>query len=282
MGFEPRRIEKIENLAGTVSVAIPLFDVEWESAQPLRTAQAAVIGSDFGVDLQATDDPGVMDFASERVRCLLYESAGPSTVDTSLDALMSKLWSIGRFKMFTIDSAGDRRYAFGRLRSMPTITWKAGDILSKGLALDLIRLSPWFSTTAISASATKTASPATLDVTNAGNIVAHRVQIRIQSSSAAGFSNIKVVNGANGHVFESTRDAASTNDELRLDTTVPEVTYSTDDGVNRDDDYGDYVEPPAGQKLLSFDMEPGVNTLTITCAGTPNYVITVTGDSAFA
>lgn len=281
MGFEPRHIEKFENSAGTVSQAMPLFEYEWESSQPLKAPQAAVIGGHYGVDLLGTV-PGVMDFASERLRCLLYEGAGPSTVDSSLDALMSKLWSIGQGKLFTIDSAGDRRWAFARLRSMPTITWRAGDILSKGLALDFVRLSPWFSTTAISATAAKSASPATLDVTNGGNIAARRVQIRIQSSSAAGFSNIKVVNGANGHEFESTRDAASTNDELRLDTTVPELTYSTDDGVNRADDYGTYVEPPAAQKLLCFDLEPGVNTLTITCSGTPNYTITVTGDAPFA
>lgn len=281
MAFLPRFLEKFTNVAGTSTVTFPVFEVEWESAQALRTSQAAVIGGDFGVDLLGSS-PGRMDFAAERLRCLLYESGGPSDVDTELDDLQSKLWSIGKGKLWVVDSSNARRWAFARLRSMPTITWRAGDVLSKGLALDFVRLSPWFDETGISASATKTTSPTTLDVTNSGNIAAKRVQIRIQSQSAAGFSNIKVVNGANGHEFESTRDATSTDDELRLDTTVPEVTYSTDDGVNRDDDYSNYVSPPVTQKLLSFDLEPGLNTLTITCAGTPSYVITVTADAPYA
>lgn len=281
MAFLPRYLEKFTDASGSTEVTFPGFDVEWESSQPLRSSQAPLIGSDYGADLLGTATAR-LDFASERFRCRVYEPGGPSDVDDTLDELLAKIWSIGRGKLWTVDSTNARRWAFARPVSLPTVAWRADDVLSKSLSLDFVRFTPWFDEAPISASATKTASPATLEVTNHGTIAATRVQIRIQSQSAAGFSNIKVVNGANGHVFESTRDATSTNDELRLDTTVPEVTYSTDDGVNRDDDYAAYVEPPLAQKLLSFDLEPGVNELTITCSGTPNYLITVTGDAPFA
>lgn len=281
MGYEPRRLEKFENAAGTVSQAIPLFEYEWESSQGLKAPQAAAIGAHYGVDLLGTS-PGVMDFGAERLRCLLYEPGGPSDVDDELDDLMSKLWSIGQGKLYTIDSAGDRRWAYARLRSMPTITWRAGDILSKGLALDFVRLSSWFSETQITDTETVTADGETWVVANPGNISATRGTIRIRSNSAAGFTNPKITNETTGDEFETARDASSANDEVKLDTTVPSVEYTSDNGVNYSDDYSNYQEPPVTQRLLSFSLAPGNNTLRLNSGGTVNCDVEVAFDAPFA
>ena len=274
-----RYLSKFTSADGsTISYTFPTKAYEYESSQVVKSPRSAAVGSDYAVRLLGTAKV-VRDVAAERVRAVKVDT--DANVNSEADNARSKLYLGAYGKLWTTDGT-DLRWAWAEVAEMPQITVSYGQPGMQPMAFGFTRFSDWFDDTAISATATKSASPATLDVTNPGNIAAKRVQIRIQSSSSAGFSNIKVVNGANDHEFESTRDAASANDELRLDTTVPETTYSTDDGVNRTDDYSTYVEPPTGQKLLSFELEPGVNTLTITCSGTPSYVITVTGDAPFA
>jgi len=256
----------------------PLARFEYESSQGVKSPRASSIGNDYAVRLLGTAKV-VRDVGMERIRCV--DNDTEANLNTEADNARSKLYLGAYGKLWTTDGT-DLRWAWAELAEMPQIEVTYQRRFVRSMVFGFVRFSDWFDDTAISATAAKSASPATLDVTNPGNIAAKRVQIRIQSSSSAGFSNIKIVNGANDHEFESTRDAASTNDELRLDTTVPEITYSTDDGVNRTDDYSTYVTPPASQKLLAFDLEPGVNTLTITCSGTPDYTITVTGDAPYA
>lgn len=256
----------------------PTARYELEQTQAVTSPIGKVLGG--GTVRLLGNQPVALEEAQVRIRCVFVGSE--SEQDDEIDGARANLYLGALGKLWSTDIGGNERWALAEITEMPQLTVAYGSPNILPMVFGFRLFTPWFDEAPISASATKTASPATLEVTNHGTIAATRVQIRIQSQSAAGFSNIKVVNGANGHVFESTRDATSADDELRLDTTVPEVTYSTDDGVNRGDDYAAYVEPPLAQKLLSFDLEPGVNELTITCSGTPNYLITVTGDAPFA
>lgn len=279
MGFEPRRLEKFESADASISQTFPLFEFEWESQQDLRSPLAHLVGAHYGFDHRGTS-PGLLDFGAERLRCMVYESAGPATVDTSLDALMSKLWSIGQGKLFTIDSAGDRRWAYARLRSMPSISWRAGDILSKGLALDFVRLSPWYGTTAFTHTETVTASPDSFTLAVPGNIDTGLVVVRFRANAIGGFSagvkleNLTAVHGIN-YVFESSRASASADSEIRLRTAnvgvtgTPDVGYSNDDGASYADDFGNLVLSTDHQ-VLAFRFAAGNNSMRATVGGTPN------------
>lgn len=292
MGYEPRRIEKFENLSGSVSVALPLFELEWESAQALRAPQAQPLGTSYSYDLLA-GNPALFGAGAERVRCLLYESAGPSTVDSSLDTLMAGVWKIGVGKLFTIDSGGTRRWAYARVQSMPALTWRAGDILSKGVALDLLRLSPWLGTTAITSTRTVTTATDTYTVSNSGNLPATIIEVRFRSNSAAGFTNPKIENltsvqtpfGSVLYTFESARDAVSSNGEVRLYTgspvEAPSVKYSNDNGSTYADDFAQ-ITLPTVHRVLAFALAPGNNSLKATIGGTPNVDVELTAWAAYA
>lgn len=292
MGYEPRRVEKWVNLAGTVTVNVPSYEVEWESAQGLRAPRAVVSGASYAYDLLGTN-PALFDAGSERVRCLLYEPGGPTDVDDSLDDLMSGLWGMGLCKIYVVDSAGARRWAYGRVQSMPTITWKAGDILSKGVSIDFVRLSPWLGETAITHTETVTASPDTFTVNNPGNLPATIVEVRFRSNSAAGFTNPKIENltavstpfGSVLYTFETARDAASINDEVRLFTGSPEeaaaVEYSTNNGSSYADDFAQ-ITIPTVHRVLAFALAQGDNSLKATIGGTANVDIEITAWAAYA
>ncbi|MGE0688459.1 MAG: hypothetical protein AB7P33_17075 [Dehalococcoidia bacterium] len=292
MAFLPRHIEKFENIAGTLSVNVPIFEVEWESGQPLRAPRSQLLGASYGFDMLGTN-PALFDFGAERVRCLLYEGAGPSTVDTSLDDLMSDLWSMGLCKIYTIDSAGARRWAYGRMQSMPTISWRGGDVLSKGLALDFLRLSPWLGTTAITHTETVTSSPDTFTVNNPGNLPATIVEIRLRANANPGFTNPKIENltavntpfGSVLYTFETARDGASSNDEVRLFTGSPaeaaSVKRSTDNGSSYADDFAQLVIGTA-HRVLAFALAPGDNSIKATIGGTANVDVQITAYAAYA
>lgn len=292
MSYQPRMLEKFENIAGSVTVDFPSAEFEQESESPLRVPVASLLGAHHGLDLLG-GNPGLFDFGSERLRAVVHETAGPATVDTKVDELTSEVWGIGLGKIFTIDSAGARRWAYARVRSIPRLTWRAGDIFQKGVALDFVRLSPWLGTTQITDTHTITASPTTYTVSNPGNLPATFVVIRLRANTAGGFTNPKVENtttvqtpfGSVLYTFETARDSASSNSEVRLSTGTPvddaAAEYSNDNGGSYADDFAQIVIPTA-HRVLGFALAPGNNSIRVTVGGTPNVDVEIAAWAAYA
>lgn len=274
MSFQPRIPEKFENAGGTVSQAFPLGEFEWESVQPLRSAVASLVGAHYGFDFRG-DLPGIKDFASERIRCTVLSSApgDPGNVDTDVDAIKSKFWSIGRGKLYTIDHDNARRWAWARLNAMPSLTWRAGMIFQAPITLEFLRLSDWFSTTETAVTETVTADAEEWTVTNPGNIPAEFMTIRLRANATSGISNPKITNVTTGYVLESTFDSSSANDELRIDTENGLVESSDDDGASYDDAFSTYVIPDT-QHILAMKLNPGANIIRYEGDGTPNLDVT--------
>lgn len=283
--FTPRILRKFESLDSSKLYIFPLVDYEWESNQELRIPSVPLIGTDYGFDLLG-DNPGLRGFSEERVRFAVHSKCDPADIDSEIDSLRSNMLRAGRGKGWTIDSDGNLRWALMRLTEMPSFSIVSinSQAAQKMLAVVAIfrRQSDWFAEDQISGSGTITTSPDSIVVNNPGNLTAKRVIIRIKSNSSAGFTNPKVVNTANGHEFESETDAASVDDELKLDTSVPSVEVSFDDGVSYVDDFPNYVLPPSTQRILSFNLEPGDNTLVFTSGGTPNFDVEVLADAPYA
>ena len=255
MGYEPRRFEKFESADAAVSQLFPLGEWEQESAQPLRTPLATITGAHFGYDLLGTA-PGLMDFASETLRCIIHEST-PTLVDTAYDDLMSKLWRIGQGKLFSIDNAAVRRWAYARLRSMPTITWKAGDAFIKGASMDFVRLSPWYGTTQFSQTTAITITPQVVSVTNTGNFPIYNAVLILRGT----FVDPTITNTTNGYTFGTTRDGAGATNYLKIDAGRHTVQWSTNSGGTYADDYALYTRPLSQVALMK--LEPGANSLSI-------------------
>ncbi len=144
MSYQPRILEKFTSIDGSVSYTFPLANYEWDSSQPLRAGTDSVIGAHYGFDYLG-NAPGLKDFATETLRVLDLQ-ATPTAVDTDVDSMLSGMWSCGRGKLYTKDSSSVERWAYARLVSMPSLSWKAGDIFSKTVAWNFRRQSDWFAT----------------------------------------------------------------------------------------------------------------------------------------
>lgn len=252
----------------------PLGRYEYESSQNVVSPRSKRIGGDYAVRLLGSAKV-VRDVANERIRCVAVGTE--ADLNDEVDEARSKLYLGAYGKLWTTDGT-DLRWAWAELAEMPSIEVSYQRRFIQPMVFSFIRLSDWFDATPISASATKTASPATLEVTNHGNIAAKRVVITVMGT----FDDIKIVNDANGHELHVNFTGASSDDGIKLDTSVPAI-YTTDDGgVNWTPNYGIYNSPPLTQKLLSFELEPGAQELTLTSGGSPNYSIEVTAEAPFA
>lgn len=273
-----RYLEKFTSADGVISYTFPLKRYEYVPTQTLRSPRLQLSAQDYAVRLRGSA-PSLLEVAQERVRCVFTGTA--SEQDDEADEARSKLY-LGAFgKLYTLGDDSTRRWAEAELAEMPEITVRAGENLLQPMVFGFNRFSQWFAETQIEASETITSSGQTFVVNNPGLLPAKRVNIRIRSNSAAGFTNPKVSNLTNGHEFETGRDAASADDEVKLDTSVPSLGYSTDNGSTYADDIGQYVAPPNYQKALSFWLEPGDNTLEVESGGTVNCDVEITAEAAF-
>lgn len=266
MGYQPRILEKFTDMDGVSSYTFNTADFEQEMSGAFSIARQGVIGGNYGY-LHRTAAP-VREPASVRLRFSVVSSS-PSDVDTEVDNLAGVLYRVGLGKLFTVDSAGARRWCKAILAADPQVSWRAGDIFRKGIGLDFLRFSDWFAEAATEDTAVITSTNTTFEINNPGTLPSRFVVIRLRANTAGGFTNPKLVNETNGYEFETSRDSASSNDEVKLDTEEPSVGYSTNDGVSYTDDFANLVLPD-GHPPLAFPIEPGINTIRITNGGTPD------------
>ena len=261
-------------------VTFGLNQYEWQSQQRLRVASTPSVGADFAYDpLRSAVAP--MDVASEHVR-FLQLSATAAAADTAIDLLKSRLFTIGRGKLWTIDAAGVRRWAWARLVAMPDIRINVPSIRQAPVALEFRRYSPWYSQTITWAQMDISASPTSFGVANNGNIPIKLMTIWIRASGAAGLTHPRLVNTTNGYEFSSIRDGTSANSVLRVDTELQSVKYANNDNVNSPpddvgvtyaDDFANFTIGPVGTptQVGFMRLEVGSNSMTYSQAsGTPS------------
>lgn len=268
MSFLQRYAEKFTSLDGTVSYTFPLRAYEYEPEQALKPSLAGVVGADYAHDFLGANR-WVKDVGSESIRFEVVGSATPAALDTEIDSLVSKLVSIGLGKLYTIDSAGSRRWCYAKLDARPGVQVRIGEWMRQPVSLHFVRLSDWFDTTATTGTVSVTTSPKTFTINNPGNARVRAITFRLRSNNATGFTNPSLSNGTTGQSIASTRDAASANSELKIVTDTFQVLWSTDDGANYANDY-DLVTLGATQAVL-MELEPGDNNFTYTDGGTPNF-----------
>lgn len=252
MGYQPRVLEKFESIDTLTSQLMPPAEFEWQSDQEMRAPLIQLSGTHGVADLLGTR-PGVLGAGADRVRCAILETS-PTAVDTALDALVSKCWSIGQGKLFTIDSANDRRWAYARLRSFPSITWRAGDIFFKGVSLDFARISPtWFGSAAISSSA---AATGTVVINNTGNAPVYNAVLTLFGT----FTNPVITNTTTGYVLQTNRDGTSNDHRVKFDSGANTVEFSSNAGGVWADDYANFVRAVGQIQLMK--LNPGNNSFT--------------------
>lgn len=261
-----RYLEKFENVAGDLSYTFPLNMYEWIPRQQLRTSYGEVIGASYGHDFLGFQAAPKVN-GRESIRFLLV-ATDVATIDTTLDTMRSTLYRIGKGKLFSLGADGTRRWAYGRLSSMPDIRYSSTTKLIVPVALEFDRLSDWYATTAQTGTVAVNANPKLFTITNPGNVTARNLVVRLRSNGATGFTNPSLVNLTNGQVLSSTRDAVDVNSEWKFDNGLMQVLYSANDGVDYSNDY-DLVTLGSAQACL-MELEPGDNDFEYDDGGTPD------------
>lgn len=259
MAYQPRTLEKFEDVAGSVSQLMPDAEFEWSTRQALQNPFATISGANYGYRHQGTA-PAVKAFAYESVTCSILATPGqtPADVDTAYDALKQKLWSIGRGKIFTIDSAGTRRWAYASLQAMPEMRWRAGDIFEIALVISFVRESDWYSTTLTTGSGTMGGA---VVIANPGNAPVWNAIITIGGT----YTNPVVTNNtaviyntaAQKYILQTNRDGTNANHRVKFDAGEDSVEYAPD-AVTYADDYANFVRNQVHQMRL----DPGNNSFT--------------------
>lgn len=263
-----RYLEKIENIAASISYSFPLKQYVWNSDQSLRTAMATVYGASYAHDFNGYLS-APKDVAQESVSAIAVESSA-ANLETELDEMRNELQRIGLGKAFTIESDGStRRWAYARAASMPTIQRQVGQTLHMPVSFEMLRFSDWYAAAASSSSQSVTTTPTDFTITNNGNIPARFMTFRLRANASGGITNPSITNQTNNYSIATTRDSASADDEIRIDTEKMTVEYSTDNGTSYADDYS--LVTLGGTQVGFFLLDPGNNSIRITCGGTPNF-----------
>lgn len=254
----------------------PQLRFEYQRSQPLRAPLAELGGSDYALDL-LEGAPAIFSPGRERVRFVHYGL--PEDVNPEIDDMLSSLYLSGLDWLWTRteDPLDPPRKAYARLTEMPEITVAGDSYHITPVVLGFTRITPWLGENVFSA--TRTVDSLTGDnlvINNPGNLPTKRVTIRLTSITAGGIVDVRIYNAANGNEFEVLRSSTGIGDVLQLDTRIPEVTWN---GVNT---IANYNAPGVTQKYLSFQLEPGNNTLEVYPSGTPNFTLLVEADASYA
>ncbi len=262
--FSPTRFE---DRSGAPTYVFPRFNYEHDRQQALRATIDTVVGGDYAHDFHDFG-PAPKDPSLERIRFMLIEDSIPD-LDTELATVRSRLYEIGRGKLFAEDSLASERWAWARLMEMPDLPYQMGDIVRAPCVASFLRLSDWFDLVKLSGTEVCTSATTNFNITNPGNAKAYAIQFRIRSNSAAGFDTTRVTNLTTGEWFETARVASSADDEVKVDIGDLAVQFSSDDGSTYADDFANLSTSALQVGWLHLD--PGVNAIRVTdAAGTPN------------
>lgn len=265
--FSLRYAEKFTDPSGSTSYTFPTDDMEYEPAQAHRPAEAAAVGADYAHDYLGTLR-WTKEVAEEPVRVSIWGSTSAAIL-TEFDTMCQKLINIGLGKLYTVDEAGTERWCWAKLAERPGYHVDASTLFVLPVTLRFRRFSDWYSTTATTGTVSVTVSPKTFTITNPGNARVTNLVVRLRSNNATGFTNPRLQNLTLNQQFDTTRDAASANSELRLDNEAMRVQWSTDDGSTYADDYANATLPAT--QVAICELDPGDNSMQYTDGGTPNF-----------
>lgn len=271
-------LEKFEDRTGALSYTFPLQMYEWQSQQGLALPSSPVIGASYSYDHFNYSNAPKMD-SLETVRFVNLRSS-PAALETDLDSLRAVMYRAGRGKLFTIDSAGNRRWCWARVSDMPSFTFTPGLFRHLPVAISFKRMSDWYDVSQTSVtSALITVSGTTFTVTNSGNAVVKNAIISLLSKNATGFTNPVLLNQTNGYQVSSTRDGTSVNDILKIDAGAASIQYSSNNGATYADDYA--LATIGAAQVGLMNLEPGSNQFKYTDGATPNLQVKVEFYPAF-
>lgn len=260
--------ESFASADGGISYAFPGDGLEWSPSQGFRRSEAAAIGADYAWDhLQGAAWPAAV--AEEAVRFVIWGDTA-ADVDTAFDTCVATLRRIGRGKLWTTDAAGVRRWAWAKLAARPVTTVTVDALFTLPVECIFARYSNWYAESPTTGSQALSASPTTWNITNPGTAPARGIVLRLRSNGATGATDPKFENLTNSHEIQTTRDLTGADHELRIDNGAQRVQRSTDDGATYADDWA-LVTVPADQVAL-LELEPGINSIRYTDAGTPDAV----------
>lgn len=263
----PRFLEKFTSASGGLSYTFPLSRYEYQPQQSLRLPTARTVGQDYAYDLLAST-LAPREVGREVVRFAVVENVA-TDMDDELDDMAALLFRAGRGKLYTLGADATRRWAWARLVEMPSMTITPYNTRLLPVSLSFLRLSDWFDSSATTDTEVVTADEQQWTVTNPGDLPARLMTIQIIANAAGGITNPVITNLTNGYVLASTRDSAAEDDEIKLDTEAGTIEYSADAGATFADDFAEYTVP-TDQPVLSFQLEPGANTIQYEGGGTIN------------
>lgn len=266
----PRYVNKFTSIDGsTISVTFPLNMYEYESQQGLRAPAATIAGADYGHDYLGYA-AGSKEFAVESVRFLVVNTT-VATLEDTLSTIRADCHRIGLGKLWVTDANGVNRWAYARLTSMPTFRVATGAIHHVPVTLTFRRQSNWFASAATTGTNTVGSgeSPKAVTINNPGNARVKDIVFRLRANGSAGITNPSLTNGTNGYSIATTRDSASANSEIRIDTARMAVEYSNDNGSSYADDFD--LVTLGSEQVGIMALEPGDNAFTVVCGGTPDF-----------
>lgn len=267
MTIDPtRHADRFTDAGLTEIYEFPVDDYEYEPSQDYREVTSAIAGANYAWDFAAAG-AWAKEVGEEPVRFTIWGSSA-ADADTKFEEAIGKLRRIGLGKLWTIDAAGARRWAWAKLRSRPSYRVGVDDFWTIQVEAVFARFSDWYNESPITGSQAISSSPTSWPITLPGNARSGYVLFRLRSNSATGFTNPVLTNLTTGQSVSSSRDAASANSELKIDNERMSVEYSNDDGVTYTPDY-DLVSLGPTQAVL-MELDPGENIMQYSDGGTPN------------
>jgi len=269
MAYQPRIPTKFTSADGsTYSFTFPTGDYEWESDAGLIVPTAQMPGAHFEYDL-LEEREAPMRNPRESVRFAFRETT-PTAVDTAVDAAFAGLHLGKRGKLWTIDNAGDERWAVARPQGLMPLRWVAGDIFRIGASVDFARYSTWYHEALTTVGPENiTASGQTWVVTNPGNAAVYNAVILVTGT----YEDFSIQNDTTGYAVGATVTGNSANDWTRFDAGARTAQF--DDG-GAGATYEDISPTTLAGQVHLMVIAPGANTFRLTCPGTPNANVTIT------
>lgn len=261
-----RYAHKVVSLDGGTVVEFPRYFYEFQPGGDLRPADSELPSLSFGFDhLRNAISPRKI--TRSAVRFMIGEDT-PILSDAYIDSLRSTLLNMGPFWLYTIGADGTERRARCRLERLPDVLVSYQRSITAPAMVEFRRYSDWLSPNQEQHVQVISATPTLFTVTNPGGLAVDEVEVRFRVNPGGSFSNPTLINQTNGYTFQSNRDAAAADDELKLDTGEPSVLWSTDDGGNYTNDITNLVIPTT-QIPLAFVLDPGPNSLRYENNGAP-------------
>lgn len=281
-----RYAEKFESLDGSVSWTFPSTDYQYQAEQAFRRATAPAVGADYAHDY-AGYGAWAKELASEKITGLIWGTSG-ANADTQFDEMASKLRSVGLGKLYLVDQAGARRWAYAKLTARPSYRNSSTTFYNIDVSVDVTRLSDWFATALTSASSAVAVNYESFVVNNAGNApVKTGLIFQLTSSAAAGFSDVRITNVTTGESIRWRGSARWSGAVLRIDNSDLSVRLDADAGLVVGDSTSFVGEGGVGGPDIQTDayplvelgptqggfitLDPGNNTIVIQVDGTAAY-----------